>query len=291
MKFIIIWSTPPVKIVSRFLSAAAAIVALNAASAAAAPIVIQDQMDSASTYHGADYSAYSSANFADRAAGGKHWGDELYDPGHRFDTTSMTINRNAAAGSITFTLHTMFNGNDEGAKYADLFLDITTPNTPDSYGYAIALGSQTKAVGFYSVSSASTSNDVWGGQGSYVYGGFSQFKTTSADYDPALALAVPVRLDAGTVVGGTSVAVTRSDVGGGFFDVDVVLQGVDLGLFDSFDLLWGTGDCGNDTIWGTTLAGGTTTAPVDAPPALWLMGFGLFAMAGFARRRQRAFAP
>lgn len=270
-------------ILSRFITAAA-VTALSATSAMAAPIVFQDQMDSAATYHGGDYGSYSSANFANRAAGGKHWGDELYDPGHRFDTTSITVNRDNAANTITFTLRTMFNGNDQGAKYADLFLDVATPDAPDSFGYAIALGSQSQAAGLYTIGSSSTANDIWGRQGSYVYGGFAQFKTTSPDYNAGMALAAPVRLDSGSAVGGTTVTVNRSDAGGGFFDVNVVLQGVNLSLFDSFDVFWGTGDCDNDAIWGTVLTAGLAEAGVPAPPALALTLLGLMAVVSLRRR-------
>ena len=136
--------------------ASLAVIVLVAHAAQASPIIISDNMDVAATYMSGDYAGYSSANFANRADGGKHWGDELADAGHPFDTTQMSIDRNDASKTMTITLHTMFNGDDRGAHYADLFLDTASPTTPGSYGYAIALGGQTMSAGVYSIGSAAT---------------------------------------------------------------------------------------------------------------------------------------
>lgn len=256
-----------------------------ASNASAAPIVIHDQVDSSATYRGNDYGSYSSANFANRVLGGKHWGDELANPAHRFDTTSITVDRDTSAGVITFTMRTMFNGNDQGAKYADIFIDTGTSDTLDSFGYAIALGAQTMGAGFYTTGGIATANDVWGGQGSYIYGGYAQLKTDAAGFDPAMAVATPVRLTSGSAVAGSSVSVTRTAIGGGFFDLSVALQGVDLGMFNDFDLFWGTGDCGNDAVW-ASLAGSLAT-PVDGPPILGLFGLALVGLFFLTYQRRR----
>ena len=40
------------------------------------------------------------------------------DPDHRFDTTQITVDlQQYLAGTLTLTLHTMFNGSDSGARY------------------------------------------------------------------------------------------------------------------------------------------------------------------------------
>jgi hypothetical protein len=254
---------------------------LGASPAFATPIVITDQMDSAATYRGGDYGGYASANFANRAAGARHWGDELYDSEHRFDTTAITITRDDAHGSITFALHTMFDGEDLGVHYADLFIGTTDPNTPGGYNYAIALGYQTLAAGFYGNISTLTSNDIWG-TSNYGYGGYSQLKTTAPGYDPNMALASVTRLTGGAALP-YGVSVGRTDAGGGFYDLIVTLTG-DLSPFDDFELFWGTGDCGNDTVWGSAA---TDPPPVTAPPALWLMSLGALMM----RQRRPAVRP
>lgn len=277
-------STPP--LFASLVATSLAFCALTFASnASAAPIVIQDQVDSAVTYQGHDYAAYGSANFANRLAGGKHWGDEIAGPDHRFDTTQVTVDRNTSANVITFTMRTMFNGNDLGAKYADVFIDTGSSDTLDSFGYAIALGSQTMGAGLYTANGVATANDIWGGQGSYIYGGFAQLKTDAPGFDAGLAIAAPVRLTSGSAVAGTSVSVTRTDVGGGFYDLSVAVQGLNLSMFNDFDLFWGTGDCGNDAVWASLT--GALSSPVDAPPVLGLFGLALLGLMFFTYQRDK----
>lgn len=67
-----------------------------------------------------------------------------------------------------------------------------------------------------------------------------------------------------------------------FYDLSVTISGdqdVLNSLFDNFDILWGTGDCSNDAIWGSVNVG-----TVPAPGALSLLSFGLIGF-GLARRR------
>lgn len=73
---------------------------------------------------------------------------------------------------------------------------------------------------------------------------------------------------------------------GGFFDLSIMLPGIDLSLFDSFDMFWGTGDCGNDAIWGTVAFVPPPGTPVDAPPAAGLMLLGLLGLVGLRTRRR-----
>jgi len=248
----------------------------------AAPIVIVDQMDSSATYVGGDYGGYASSNFANRTAGGRHWGDELFSPGHRFDTSQVTVER--SVNTIVFTLRTMFNGNDLGARYADLFFDVGTPDDLDTFGYGIALGGQTLPVGVYSVAGRATSNDVWGGRSGYVYGGYSQFKTTSPDFNAGMAAENPVRITSGTKLDAFAVVISSLAGGGGYSDLVVTVTGTSTELFRAMDLFWATGDCGNDVIWGTAVT--VADAGVPTPTALALFAAGLLLAFAMHRRRK-----
>jgi hypothetical protein len=236
-------------------------------------------MDSSATYMRGDYGGYSSSNFVNRAAGGRHWGDELFSAGHRFDTSQISVER--TANTVVFTLRTMFNGNDLGARYADLFIDIGTPNTLDSFGYAIALGGQTLPIGVYSVAGRATSNDVWGARSGYVYGGYSQFKTTSPDFNAGMAVENPVRVTSGTLLDMFTVAISTITVGGGYSDLVVAVAGESTALFSAMDIFWATGDCGNDVIWGAAVT--LADAAVPAPASLALLVLGLLIFAAMVR--------
>ncbi|MGE4063525.1 MAG: hypothetical protein AB7E79_09170 [Rhodospirillaceae bacterium] len=254
-------------------------------TASAGPVVITDTMDSSATYRRGDYGGYASSNFVNRAAGGRHWGDELFSPGHRFDTSQIAVDR--AANAITFTIRTMFNGNDLGARYADLFIDTATPGTLDGFNYAIALGGQTLPTGVYSVSGRATSNDVWGERAGYVYGGYSQFKPTSPDYAATMAVENPVRVTSGTRIDAFSVVISTLAAAGGYTDLIVAVTG-DSHLFSAMDLFWATGDCGNDVVWGTALT--RADAEVRAPSSFVLFLAGTLLLlshctSGVARRR------
>ena len=271
-----------VLILRRWIAALA--VVLIPLSAHAAPIVISDEMDSSATYMRGDYAGYSSANFANRAAAGRHWGDELYSPGHRFDTSQISVER--SAGAIVFTLRTMFTGDDLGARYADLFFDVATPDTLDTFGFAIALGGQTMPIGVYSVQSSATSNDVWGGRSGYVYGGYSQFKASAPGFNGSMAAENPVRVTAGTHLDEFSVVVSTLDAGAGYRDLVVAVTAASLDLFNAMDIFWATGDCGNDVVWGTALT--APDAEVPAPQSLMLLVLGLILLMQFRRAPARA---
>ncbi len=258
-------------------------VLLGGAAAQASPVVITDEIDVAATRQGNPYSAYSSATFANNPRSGKYWGDSIQDAADPFDTTQITVNRNDSTNVLTIDLITKFDGNDGITNYADLFFDTQTPDSPDSFNYAIALGVQTKAAGVYTNTGFKTSNDIWASRSQYVYGGYYQFKTTSADYTPGMALASPTRLTSGTKLTNFSVAVTKTSLGSGLYDVRVAITSTsNLSLFDNIDLFWGTGDCSNDAVWGTL-----ASAPVNAPEptGLALLAGGLAGL-GFLRRRR-----
>ena len=259
-----------------------------APTAFAAPITVTDTMDSAATYHGSNYGSFSSPNFVNRVAGGRNWGDEIGSTSHPFDTTQVTVNRDDSTKTLRITMRTRFDGSDLGAHYADIFIDTSTPDSPDTFGYAIALGYQTKAPGLYMHGASATSNDIWSGT-SYIYGGAVQLKTTQAGYDPNMAINPPVRLTAGTQMTDYSVSTSLVALGGGLYDFDINMAALtDLPLFNAFDLFWGTADCSNDAIWGSfrTATAAPLQTPVPAPASLWLLGLGLFLVPRFVRKAQ-----
>ncbi len=258
-----------------YLALAAAVLAVRPASAA--PIIITDQIDVSSTYLGGDYGSYGSSTFANEFRAGRHWGDAIQEDTDPFNTTQITITRNDSANRIDFDIRTWFGGTSpSGAKYADLFFDISSPNTFDTFSHAIALGYQSMAPGVYAVTGTQNSNDIWSTDTSNLYGGFTQFKTTSSNYNAAMALTPPVRLTSGAALPEFSVTVTQTDIGGGMYNINVaVISTTDLNLFDSFDVFWATADCNNDAIWGAT---------VPAPNGLALLGLGLLAV-GVVRYR------
>jgi hypothetical protein len=253
----------------RFFAASALVLLPTAAFAA--PVVIVDQMDSSATYMRGDYGGYSSSNFANRSAAGRHWGDELFSPGHRFDTSQISVQ--GGANTVVFTLRTMFNGNDLGARYADLFIDTGTPDALDTFDYAVALGGQTMPIGVYSVQGRATSNHVWGGRAGYVYGGYSQLKTSSPGFNASLAAENPVRLTRGTRLDALSVAINTLAAGGGYTDLVVTVTGTQTSLFSAMDLFWATGDCGNDVVWGSVFT--LADAGVPSPSAFLLFVTGV----------------
>ncbi|TAL03138.1 MAG: hypothetical protein EPO08_04965 [Rhodospirillaceae bacterium] len=178
-------------------------------SALASPqiVTITDTVDDAATKGTSAYSGYKNTTvgpdgsqiFSDTAIAGQNWGDTLQGSGHPFDTSQIQITRNNSAKTITFDMTTEYSGSDSEApaglaKYADLFIDTNTPNTPDSFNYAIALGTQTEAAGVYaaagtptafSANQYDTSQQLWGPQTGFVYGGYAARDSDLAAYQTA----------------------------------------------------------------------------------------------------------
>ena len=248
-------------------------------AALATPVVIIDQTDVAATRGTADYGSYSSPNFTNTVRNGSHWGDEIHGV-TRFDTSQVTVDRNAAAGTVRFDFVTRFSGTDPNspARYADVFLNIANPTAfAGPYTYGIALGGQTQSAGLYALDTYATSRDVWSSRTQYVYGGSAQPNPSSSAHDPSIALAPPVRITTGTLLTDYSVAVGQTALGGGLFDVSVLITSVTgIDLFNTFALFWGTADCSNDAIWGIV----TAEAEVPTPGAAWLNFTGIWPPSG-----------
>lgn len=271
-----------------------------AGAANAAPLVIEDFVDVAATYKGNSYNSYGpNSHFQGRSDNGRKWGDSI---GNGFDTETITLDRDLANSTLSITFRTDFDGTKSGADYADIFIDTNTPEAPDSFNYAISLGDQMSgggignpasggnnggvAAGVYEVGTYKTANDVWGNSGS-IYGGYLQFNDQADGFDPNFELEGATVLTSGNLLGGMLVSITQTAVSGGGFDLHVMIDGSANSalfntIFDNFDILWGTGDCSNDAIWGMV---NFQTNDVPAPGALALLGLG---MLGLVLRRRVA---
>lgn len=158
------------------LAAASSAVALPAAAACMSGGGVYCDQTSVQAYNDGHSTTWGGPGF-NPATG---VGDVLQDPGHPFDTDRVDATITSSAGNTTLDLkfYTSFNGNDEGAHYADVFLGSNT-SIPDSFNYAIALGDQgtnggLNTPGFYSLPNSNayeTSTQVWGSRTSYIYGG------------------------------------------------------------------------------------------------------------------------
>jgi len=242
------------------------------ASAASADTIITDTTKVVS-YHGG-----SSTNYF---PGNKSTGDVI---GTGFNTDHVAISE--SGNSITFKFYTQFDGDELTAHYADLFI---APNNadgaPSSWGFGVALGYQSsyggKAAGLYDLSGAAdykTSKDIWMGKTSYTYGGKY---VTPLDVKEL----IPTRVTGGIKESNWTVVVNKTNVGGAYpYELSITLTAANSTAFSlldgaNLDLLWGTGDCGNDTIFGEY------NRPVKTPePAtIMLLGSGLLAL----RRRRK----
>jgi len=259
----------------KFLAGALASACLLAAvSAAQADVVIND------TTNDVAYKNSSATNYF----GGTSIGDTI---GSGFNTKSVTVSE--TGNSITLKFYTQFDGSAVGAHYADVFIQPNNANgSPASWGFGIALGYQDpyggEAAGLYALSSASdykTSQDLWKNTGD-TYGG-----RYIAPGEVTKNL-VPTRVTGGLLETDWTVAVSKANVGGSYpYELTVTLTAANSSAFSlldgtNLDILWGTGDCANDTIFGQYTRPPTTKTP--EPASIALLAGGLLAL----RRRKRS---
>jgi hypothetical protein len=234
-------------------------------------------------------------------------GDVLQDPGHPFDTDKLVATMTTTGGNATLDLkfYTSFNGNDEGARYADVFLG-SNPASPNSFNYAITVGDQaanggTNTVGLYSVANSGayyTSTDIWGSRTSYIYGGAFEGLNSSGELNDQFYASPTVVAAAAAPVANFAATVTTNDSSG---DTDLDPSGnadytylVDVSLtattadFDSLfgnglSVFWGTGDCSNDAIE-ALLPDPPANVPEPVTASLFASGIGGLLV---ARRRKK----
>ncbi|MCB2108830.1 MAG: PEP-CTERM sorting domain-containing protein [Rhodobacteraceae bacterium] len=281
------------------------LVLASTTAAFAAPIVIEDNVAVAAVKTATNFTPYSYTNepsfegYYDTVTTGEpnaigktyRWGDVVGNA-NEYDVDTMTIDRDNDAGTISFTLKTRFDGTGlAGTKRSDWFIDTNTPLVPDGFNYAIVLGAGTTrgslAAGFYEVTSAKTSMQVWSGTGGYGVGGLLQFcsdnpsdpGTCDQSASPGFGIAPPTLVESGNKIGDIALTTVLS---GGWYYVTATVSGVNLNLFNQFDILAHSADCSNDALWGTVV-----TESVPAPAGLALIGLGLLGM-GLLRRRAPA---
>jgi hypothetical protein len=222
------------------------------------------------------------------------WGDVIGNPAH-FELESLRIIK--TADSISFIQKTKFDGAESGAYTSHMFIDTLTPLLPDTFNLALVLGTDQAGgsglnlrsggmavSGLYQVGTYKEPADIWSSGG---WGGLIQFckdvasdpGTCDATDSTGFSLEPPVLLATGTKIG--EVAWTRTNGGDGWYYLKAVVTGVDMNLFNQFDILATVADCANDALWGTVT---TTTTSAPAPGAVFLLGLGLIGI-GFVRRR------
>lgn len=222
--------------------------------------------------------------------GGSAQGDVI---GSNFDASRIVVTEAGGAHgalNLTFQISTQFSGTDcfgsTCAYNADLFLRTPSKGYSSApFNYAVALGGQAPnggyaAPGLYAVSSFETSQDLWASRGGFIYGG----EYVPHDDSAASELAPTV------LTGGFKLAdATYVQTGGPDNYTDTILltaTGPEAqALRNGFDVFWGTGDCANDSIFGSV-------APVPEPATLAILGMSVVTLTAmrtrFSRRPMRA---
>lgn len=239
-------------------------------------------------YNGASPNNYGGPGFVPPGIG-----DVLQGAGHPFDTDRVNVTVTSIAGtkSLELKYYTTFNGNDLGARYADVFIG-NNPAAPDSFHYGIALGNQAAnggiaTAGFYNLTSNTsfeTSIQLWTSRTSSIYGG--QYQGLDGLWHNSDVVVTPQA----SLIGGWNVAVAETASGDVLFPylVDVTLMAstttFDALFGNGLSVFWGTGDCSNDAIEASV------PVTVPEPMTLGLFGAGVAGMAALRRRKKANYA-
>jgi hypothetical protein len=111
------------------------------------------------------------------------------------------------------------------------------------------------------------------GKTQYIYGGKYVTPINTEEL-------IPTRVTGGLKDGDWTVAVTKTNVGGAFpYELSITLTAANSAAFalldgKNLDLLWGTGDCGNDTIF----AEYNRPVKTPEPASIALLAGGLLAL-------------
>jgi hypothetical protein len=184
-------------------------------------------------------------------------GDVIQSAGHPFNTDRLVADLTTHRGVTTLELkfYTAFNGNDLGARYADIFLG-NNASKPNSFGYALSLAHQTanggaSLAGLYNVSGAGaykTSTQIWKSKSNATYGG--AFKGTDGIFRSSPVVVTKTA----TLKSNFTTRISETASGDASFPylVDVKLSASNsdfLALFGAgLSVFWGTADCSNDVI-------------------------------------------
>jgi PEP-CTERM motif len=239
--------------------------------------------------------AYKGASFQNTYTGNGFSagvGDALQSAGNDFATDKLVATLTTHRGVTTLELqyYTSFDGNDEGARYADIFLG-NSPTSPNTFGYAISLGDETAnggtTAGFYknvSSSTEKTSEQIWNSKSGSVYGG--AFKGTDGKWRASPTVVTSKATQDSAFTTNIVETTTNADPGYGYLvQVKLSASATDFNtLFGSgLSVFWGTADCSNDAIESLIAFNPT---PIPEPVTLSLFGVGVAGAVAMRRRRK-----